>query len=256
VNENYLRWPIFNQDDLSNADQSFLQLLFSRSNGHPKEFAILNNFWENQRAAMGSMSLSNSAGPGDVQPLVKILSAGTDGDIYGAIDYPEDENEYRMAVELGLWTEEFAKQLMVNQQRIYHFLEDVVTDIMAEKNEAKYKVDEEHVETQWKPRLPEADPDNDDEFRERRDAYPNLCRAVFPYTATLPDMTDYAKQIVLRRINIYEDHLRGLKSHPRCFMLYLLDIREHSHHVVSSSDNKIHPYISHPDLQNLSYATR
>lgn len=256
MNENYLRWPGFNQDDLSNLDEPFLQLLISRANNHPKEFAILDTFWDNRQAAIESIGLSNYDGPREFPPLVRIMNAGEDGDIYGALEQPEDQYEFKGMVESGLWAQTFADQLMVNQRRIYNFLEDIVTDIMDKKNEAKYKVDEEHIEKSWQIQVPEPDPDNEDEFREKREDYLTFSRAVLPYTATVNDGGQYAMAIVQRRIDSYEDHLRGLKAHPKIFMQYLLDIREHSHHQVLYSDNRLHPYVSHADLQNLSCTTR
>ncbi|KAG8170059.1 hypothetical protein KVR01_000804 [Diaporthe batatas] len=139
---------------------------------------------------------------------------------------------------------------MFNQRRIYHFLEDVVNDIMAEKNEARFKVDQEHVQTQWQPKLPDPDSMGEEEYRQKHDKYLSVCRSIVPYKAMAAPMWDYATQIISRRIEIYEDRLQGLKAHPGNFLHYLFDMREHSHHVVPYSGDRIHPYANLDDNQN------
>lgn len=214
---------------------------------------------------MDFMGLHESQGPEVIKPLtrirsggLKITSSGVNSDqgdsIYGAIEITDNAEDYGQLKEAGLWTELVSTQLMINQRRIYHFLEDVVNDIMAEQNEARFKVDQEHVETHWQPQVPDADSMDDEEFRERRDEYIGVYRSIMPYKAMVAPMWDYATQIISRRIEIYEDRLRNLKAHPGPFMRYIDDIRQHSHHEVSYSGDRIHPFVSYANLQNLSYA--
>ncbi|POS71657.1 hypothetical protein DHEL01_v209949 [Diaporthe helianthi] len=129
----------------------------------------------------------------------------------------------------------------------------MVNDIMAERTESSFKVDQEHMATQWEPQLPNPDSMSDEDFQQRRDEYLRVCRSIGPYkSATSPQGWEYATQIILRRIEIFEDRLRGLKAHPGSFMQYLDDMRQHSHHEVQYSTDHIHPYANLADNQSNS----
>lgn len=58
-------------------------------------------------------------------------------------------------------------------RRIYHFLEDIGKDIVAEKNEARFRpgVDQEHSATQSQPQGSNADSVNDEKCGQRCDEY-------------------------------------------------------------------------------------
>lgn len=256
VNHDYLQWPIFNLFDLTNAEESFLQLLYSRANEHPKNFAHLDHFRENEEIALVEGLFVKWRQENPPEPMARIHTIETteeDADIYGSIVEPSDQDDFNTLRESRLWLARHATQLMVIQHRIYHFLEGVVTDIMSVDNENQYRVAEEHRDPQWRLQLPQNEMFEQDplEFSRQRNDYMLQFSNRLAYISTPHDTAEYAIEICAELIGHYTYTLQSLKSRPDLFYQRLYDIHEHSHHMVKYNDGRTHSWVSHFNSQDL-----
>lgn len=254
VNHDYLRWPTFNLFDFTNATESFLQLLYSRANEHPKDFAHLDHFRDNEEIALVEGLFVKWRQENPPEPMARIHTIETieeDGDLYGSIVEPSDQDDFKTLRESRLWLAKHATQLMVIQYRIYQFLEGVVTDIM--NNKDKYRVAGEHLDPQWRLQPPKDDLLEQDalEFTRQGDDYMQQFSCIVPYLSTPHDTVEYAKAICAGLMGHYNSTLQNLKSRPDLFYQQLYDTHEHSHHMVEYSDGGTHPWVSHFNFQDL-----
>lgn len=231
-------------------------MLKKRASEHPREFAPLDHFRENFGPAKGLKLVEISAEFKPGVALVKVASASMDGDEYGMICYPEDDEEFRELVTVGLRFESTAIATMVNQRRIYHFLEEIITDIMAEGNESFYKCEDEHVPARWEPEPPSPADATEPQFGLRLQEFTNSYSRLVPYRVTNETVWDDIYCIAVWQAHNYAKQLQSLKTDPGVFHECIRDMREISHHDVRSwPKNESHPWVSYVSLQDLSWST-
>lgn len=256
LDENHLRWPDFNQRDLTYRQETFLVLLESRAIQHPKDFAFQDHFRENRTVAQNEGLVDRddeyNFKPGLV--LVSMTGADPDGDEYGAIYNPANEEEAKALLDACVWPERASAQTMVNQRRIYRFLEGVVTHIVS--SPSLYKVAGEERESRWRPAAPTGE-DKDPEVNEAElDAWVDFYRDTTNYTQDTEDMVELVLGICRRQQYSYGVMLQGLKTNPSWFYEYFMDMREHSHHeIMYRPTEEKHAWVSHVSLQSLFSAT-
>lgn len=246
LDENHLRWPAFNQNDLTKTKETLLVLLMSRAGKHPKEFAFSDNFPHNEEIAgrQGLVRQGFEFKPGDM--LVTMTTADNERGDYGTIHTPGTEKEARELYDAMVWTEFASAQTIMNQGRIYRFLEEVVTRIMSLPT-----VPDEDSEIPW-----ELNRNSWSMSEPQQEALVNLHRDTMHYSQSTEFLLQAITVISYRQFNIYRKQLRDLKSDPRLFYEYICDIREHSHHqTLYSSTKQAHAWVSHVSLRNLICAT-
>lgn len=244
---NNIRWPLFNQRGLTEPSGTFLMLLESRAKVHPSEFAGLDNFWDNSALAISEGLVAN-----ETSSLAAIDTITSNEGEYGVIISPASEEAETLGVDTGLWPEPHATQLMVNQHRIYRFLEGMVSEIV----DSSSKVPGEEQDIAWKLQPPAGEPDSE-EYEADLDRWIDFNRATIPYTPLNEPLLSVAIAICDRQVNVYERQLRGLKANPGLLFQSMFDVREHSDHLVGYfNGNMRHTWVCYARLQNLFYATR
>lgn len=246
LNENHLRWADFNQEDLTKRDDSFLTMLHYRAKDHPCQFGILDTFRENKFIANNEKLIALGESyiyrPGSV--LVTVSSNEDEGDDYGTRYFPADYEEARAVLAAGTWLEEPAAQLMINQRRIYHFLQSAVLRILQLD-----PVADEETERDWLPDCPDPDDVRTAQYPAQLSTYVDFLRETMHYTSINNNLVLLAFGICFRQTNSYAARLKGIKSSPRLFYNHISDIREHSHHeVVYSLNGEKHRWVSHVNL--------
>lgn len=244
--ENHLRWPAFNQSDLTKTKETLPSLLEFRAEKHPKEFATSDHFPHNKKLAGGKGLFRHGFEfkPGDI--MVTMTTADKERGHYGIIHTPSDEREARMLYEAMVWPGFASAQTLMNQRRIYRFLEEVVTRIVSLPT-----VPGEDSEMTW-----EFNWDDWEISEARQEALVNLHRHTMHYSQSTQALLQGILIISFRQLHIYANQLQDLKSDPRLFYEYICDMREHSHHqTLYSSTKQAHAWVSHVSLRNLICAT-
>jgi hypothetical protein len=241
--------------------------VLSRWQAHPKDFAHVDYFGENPGIALaqglyvqGPTKILKDHRPrvGDAfvfdneyqpQPLAMIheirLEKSEDcefEDLYGRIYEPGDQDEYDLLLKSGMWLASQAKQLMVNQRRIYRFLEGIVDYILGDNN--KY-AEENTTHEQW---IVSGPSQADREAGMGEDVslgYVAFHQRILPYTYTTYPMIRGLGIITtqLRQCD-YAVLLHILKADPEEFFACLCDVHEHSHYVLKNVDDSTHPWVS------------
>lgn len=250
LDENHQRWPDFNQEDLTKRKESFLTMLSYRAQEHPCEFAQIDCYRENKMIAanegLTTLEDSDFYAPGMV--LVTMASGLDEGDPYGTRYFPSDRERFKGLQEAGVWAEVPAISVMVNQRRIYQFLQSMVLRIGLEQS---YKVANETIEPEWVPLDPDLDDSrlSDPGYQAQLNTYVDFFRDTMHFTAINHKLIPLAFGICLRHFNSYSARLKALKSSPRFFYSHISDIREHSHHEITyASNNQNHRWVSHVNL--------
>lgn len=246
-----LRWPLFNQRSLTEPSGTFLLLLEKRANDHPREFARLDDFWDNRMLAVEE-GFSIGEEPWASGSNLVVMETATDRGDYGAMQTPVDKDNFDELRVMGLWFERRSIQVMFIQRRIYRFLAEMVSRIV--KLPLGYTVPGEEQEPAWKPQRPEDQPDSE-EYEANLDRYVGFYRDAMHYTPLSEDLVGVAVAICNSRVNFYEGQLQALKTSPGFFYHYLFDVREHSHHQFDLVSGGKHAWVSHFRLQNLFCAT-
>lgn len=256
LDENHLRWPTFNQNDLTEYQETFLVLLESRAKEHPKEFAILDHFRDNRGIAINEgLEIKNrdfNYTPNFAVVAMSNIDPG--GDEYGILHYTEDQEEARSLLEHSqMWSELSATQLMKTQRRIYRFLERVIVQIMTRPG---LKAVREDQERKRRPRPPTAEEEESDDYDRFLAPYAWFLRNTMNYTSINKDLKPLALFICRQQCAFYLAQLEGLKSDPGLFYEYICDMREHSHHEILYWPSKeAHAWVSHISLHHLFCST-
>ncbi|KAG6361838.1 hypothetical protein INS49_010067 [Diaporthe citri] len=237
LDENHQRWPDFNQEDLTKRDESFLTMLSYRAQEHPGQFATLDCYRDNKFIAAneGLVDLERSYFYQRGMAVVTMTGESDEGDEYGTRYFPDDEEEVIALQEAGgVWAEVPAIQAMVNQRRIYHFLQSMVLRIGFGQS---YKVANETTEEKWLPESPDPQDVGTPKYETELGTYVGFLRETMHYTAMNTNLTLMVLGICYRQSNSYAARLRGLKSSPQLLYNHISDIREHSHHEIAYSLN-------------------
>lgn len=258
LDENHLRWPTFNQNDLTERQETFLVLLESRAGEHPKEFALLDHFRDNRGIAINEgLEIKNA----DFHytpnfAVVAMSNIDPDGDEYGILHPAQDEEEARSLLEHSqMWSELSATQLMKTQRRIYRFLEQVIVQIMTRP---AYKAVREDQEQKWRPLPPTAacEEEESGNYDAVLGKYALFLRNTMNYTSINEDLKPLALYICRRQCAAYLMRLEGLKADPGFFYKYICDMQEHSHHQILYWPSKeAHAWVSHISLHHLFCST-
>jgi hypothetical protein len=223
---------------------------------HPKVFAHLDHFGGNAEiaSAQGLFVKRRDEETTPRMAVIHTMDAEEPDDLYGSVYDPIDQEDFKTMLNSGLWLERHAKELMVNQRRIYCFLGGMVTTIMDEDNEDRLKVDNENQVTPWvvaPPQLPDPEEENDEkyqhgieDFLEWRNHYLEFCNAILPYTSMVDPMDGLMVTICDLRIDDMADLLQTLKGRPGEFLECLVDIHEHSYYMLKDVDDQTHPWVS------------
>lgn len=232
--------------------------MYSRAGEHPNEFAHLDHFRENAEIASAER-LFVKRRDDELTPhmaIIHTINSEEHGELYGSVYDPSDQENFKMMLNSGLWLARHAKELMVNQLRIYRFLEGALTDIMSVNNEARFKVAHENKDPAWMlqtPRMPDPKEAKDDEeyerqtedYRKERDSYLDVSVKIMPYTSMLHPMGGVVKAICSMRRDDYAYRLQVLKRRPDKFFECLFDIHEHSHYMLKDVNDKTNSWVSH-----------
>lgn len=247
LNENHIRWPDFNQEDLTKHKESFLAVLSYRVREHPCQFALLDCFPENKYIAAKEelIPLEDNNVFETGMALVTMTSVLEEGDQYGTKYFPADLREAAALSQGGVWPEVPAAQVMLNQRRIYHFLKIMAYQITETQT---YKVADETVKQEWK--LSPPDPANLKEpgYQTELQEFVDFHRDTMHYAPTNNETVNLAFGICFRQVSLYITRLQGLKASPELFYTHISDIREHSHHEVAYKENHQHKWVSHDNL--------
>lgn len=258
LDKNPIRWPSFNQDDLTKRFETFLTMLASRAEDHPQEFALLDCFAGNQGIAINEGLIPRftnykwKAG----MALVTIQGASESGGEYGTKYCPIAEWEaFGLLATTQIWPELSAISVMENQRRIYNFLSRMVIaittfDVAALKK--PYNVAGEGNDPEWSPQVPDRADLGTSEYEADLENYVDCIRDIMPYTSITEDLLQFAFGICYQRMTFYANQIQGIKSSPHVFYKYISDIREHSHHEVQYTRGESHAWVSHINLQDLS----
>lgn len=242
-------------------------VVYGRAWQHPKNFAHIDHFGENAEIAVLQGLLVERRDDEFDHPMAEIqtITNTHNGQLYGSLHHPSDEDDFRILLGGGLWLERHARALMVIQLRIYRFLRGVVAEIMSEENNGRFiSVANETNPIVWRA-VPPAYPghmllavgpgDNamqDDEYQRRmqlfrgnRHDYIESLYKISPYTSSLEDVGTISSMICFKHSDEYESRLQGIKARPDQFFGLLFDLHEHSHYVLKGQNGETHPWVSH-----------
>ncbi|KAI3390299.1 hypothetical protein diail_10373, partial [Diaporthe ilicicola] len=165
-------------------------------------------------------------------------SGDDDEDYYGYLYFPESEQDLNTLL-LSHGTEHDGRMIMEIQHRIYSFLENVTTNIMAT---GSYRRNNEENPRNWKPAAPTGLP-QDPNQEAALEQYLSSARNRLPYTSVLEKAYEHIVAICGYRMRLSENLLQGLKENPNTFLEFLTDIREHSGQMIlSSQSHQRHPW--------------
>lgn len=243
-----LKWSRYNTVDLGNRAEVFLELMSSRADWHPREFCYEDYFGSNLDLAralgLSTKSLIYQQG----MRMASVPSVGLDDDDeYGSLYIPESEEDMFRFRSSGLITLQEARTVIEIQEKVYVFLEDMVTDLTNASSDKLlgFKGDSEPLD--WQP-VPPTDPEDPEQGIELRH-YLSAQRSLFPYRVPREVNWDYICILSANRLQILESQLRGYKEDPGKMIDLLHDMREHLPiNVKTWPVREPHPWVSHHTL--------
>lgn len=224
---------------------------------HPKNF-IPSDYFELNIEVVGELSVVvGETGYYDGKAMAGLWTVGDDeDDTYGRLYYATQASDIEALLDSGLDHDFKGAALTEIQLRIYGFLENLATEIIAGRNDTLYSCPGEDIQRIWKPTAPAEGIAQQPGDETNLEQYLSIYRDTFFYTSPSENMWDFLIAICGSRMQAFENQIQGLKEDPGKFLEYLTDVRDHSHHMVLYTDGSSHPWVSIIYLHGLLIVTR
>ncbi|KAJ0119610.1 uncharacterized protein J7T55_013813 [Diaporthe amygdali] len=218
-----------------------------------KKIQLVSRAWPTSGNYPGDLSIVvGDRGYYDGKAMTGLYSAGDDeDDAYGALYYVTPESDIEALHASGLDHGFQGAVLMEIQIRIYGFLENLATEIIAGRNDTLYSCPGEDIQRIWKPTAPARGIAQQPGDETNLEQYLSIHRDTFLYTCPSESMWEFLIAICGSRMQAFENKIQGLKEDPGKFLEYLTDVRDHSHHMVLYTDGSSYPWASEESNNNL-----